>query len=284
VESTNACNLKCPHCAAAAGNWGNKKVGFMDFELFKKIIDEAAAEGCYCIKFSLRGEPLIHPKIIDMVSYVAKSGIIDFYFNTNGILLTEEKITALINAGLKRISVSVDGWNKESFDAFRAGADYDVVCGNIIKFMEIRKKLGVDYPKMRVQTVMLPEMKPHWDEYSKKWSGIADEVGYLDARDEGPEFDHRGVVNNKFKCPFLWQRMTILWDGTLLPCLMHGIEDFSLMALGNVKDLSIKEMWHSAVENNYRELHSKGLSHEVQACDLCSYRAMEIRKITNNAK
>ena len=76
--------------------------------------------------------------------------------------------------------------------------------------------------------------------------------------------------------------MAILWDGTLLPCLMHGVSDFELMALGNVKEVSIKDMWLSERVNSYRELHKSGQAHKLEACDRCSYRAMELEKLTIN--
>jgi MoaA/NifB/PqqE/SkfB family radical SAM enzyme len=279
IESTNACNLKCPYCAATSNSWGKNKKGFMDFDLFKKVINEASGEGCYCVKFSLRGEPLLHPKLSEMIKYAIDSGIIDCYFNTNGMKLTEEVTHKLIDAELPRISISVDGWDKKSFEKNRIGADYELVCNNIKSLLEIRNRRNVKFPKLRIQTVMLSEMREHWDEYIKHWSGIADEVGFLDAREEGAGIDHRGVSCKDFFCPFLWQRMTILWDGTLLPCLMHGVDDFDLMSFENIKNISIKEAWHSTRENCYRKLHRSGMSHELKACDRCSYRAMEINKI-----
>lgn len=278
IESTNVCNLRCPYCASAVHNWGDKGGGFIDFDLFRKVIDEAADIGVYCVKFSLRGEPLLHPRIAEMVEYAMKSGIIDCYFNTNGTLLTPDVAQALMQAGLPRISISIDGWDKASFDGFRNGADYDVVCENIRNLLAMRSEFN-GKPSVRVQTVMLSGIREHWDEYVAHWSELADEVGFLDARDEGRECDHTGIVCEEFKCPFLWQRMTVLWDGTLLPCLMHGVREFSTMAFGNVRDLSIKETWHSARENEYRELHKAGRSHELAGCDQCSYRAAEIAKI-----
>jgi radical SAM protein with 4Fe4S-binding SPASM domain len=278
IESTNACNLKCPYCASSSNLWGDNKKGFMDFDLFKKIIDEAVSECCYCVKFSLRGEPLLHPQLPEMIKYAVDSGIIDCYFNTNGMLLTEDMINMLIEAGLPRLSVSIDGWDKASFEKNRLGADYNIVVKNIENLLRIRNISNFSYPKVRVQAVMLPDMKLHWHEYVNFWKNISDEVGYLDARDEGTGFDHRGITESNFSCPFLWQRMTILWDGTLLPCLMHGVEDFNLMTFGNAKDISIKESWNSIKENEYRELHRQGKTHEIEACDKCSYRALEIKK------
>ncbi len=199
------------------------------------------------------------------------------YFNTNGVLLSEAKIEQLIDAGLKRISISCDGWNKKSFEKNRVGARFEEVYENILNLRKIRERFGVDYPKIRIQSVMLSDIKEHWKEFLDLWQPLADEIGYLDAREEGPGVDHRGLIAN-WACPFLWQRMVILWDGTILPCLLHGVKDSSSMEMGNVRDTSIREQWLTERLNNYREFHKNGKSHEIEACNRCSYRASEINK------
>lgn len=278
IETTNACNLRCPHCAATGNGWGAPGKGFMQMALFRKILEEATREGVKCLKFSLRGEPLIHPQIIEMIQETARAGIPDFYFNTNGMLLSPEIASALIDAGLPRISISVDGWDRQSFNAFRLGAEYEVVCANIASLMNLRRQRNSVFPQVRVQAVMLPEFKPHWPEYHDHWSGIVDEVGYLDAREEGPEFDHRGIITS-FKCPFLWQRMVVLWDGTVLPCLAHGVANVTPLTLGNAGEETIKTLWTSHLSSQLRKLHCDGLSHRHPSCDECSFRALEAKKL-----
>jgi len=278
IESTNVCNLKCPFCAVTYKNWGPYRRGFMAMTLFRKIIDEGAANGLYSMKLSLRGEPLLHPKLAEMIKYAKEKGIIDTYFNTNATLLNESSINGLIDAKLDRISISFEGTTKEFYEKCRVGAKFEDVVANVKLLRQIRDKRGVDYPQIRVQTLLLPELKESFPQYMEFWQGIADEVAYLDARHETPQDDHRGLVAD-WSCPFLWQRMTILWDGTLLPCLMHGVADFSLMSLGNVKEMSIKEAWQSQQTARYRELHKAGKAHELEACDRCSYRAMELEKL-----
>jgi len=277
IENTNVCNLKCPYCAVTSGAWGNSKKGMLAMPLYKRIIDEGADNGLYSIKLSLRGEPLLHKALVDMVAYAKKKGIIDIYFNTNAVLLTEDISNRLIDAGLNRISISADGWNKETFEENRKGAQFEVVYNNTVLLRKIRNQKGMNFPKIRIQTVMLKAIQEHWDEYLKLWEPLADEIGYLDARKEGRGIDHKGLKAD-WACPFLWQRMTILWDGTILPCLMHGVEDMSLMTLGNVKDVNIKDVWSGKRNSLYRTLHKKAQSHKIEACDRCSYRAMEIEK------
>jgi radical SAM protein with 4Fe4S-binding SPASM domain len=278
IESTNACNLRCPFCAVTTKNWGPYKYGYMDMELYKKIIDEGAANGLYSIKLSLRGEPLLHPKLMEMIRYAKDNGVLDIYFNTNATLLDESKINKLIDVKLDRISVSFEGTTREFYESCRVGANFEKVVANVKLLRKIRDKRGVKYPQIRVQTVLLPELKESFPQYVAFWQDIADEVAYLDARQETAGDDHRGLVAD-WPCPFLWQRMVILWDGTLLPCLMHGVADFSLMSLGNVKKTSIKDAWRSQQSARCRDLHKSGKAHQLEACDRCSYRAMELEKL-----
>ncbi|MBA7707214.1 PqqA peptide cyclase [subsurface metagenome] len=278
IESTNACNLRCPFCGVTLKNWGPYRRGYMDLALFQRIIDEGVENGLCSVKFSLRGEPMLHPKLGEMVRYAKERGILDVYFNTNATLLNEDKINQLIDAGLDRISISFEGITREVYESYRVGASYEEVLSNIKNLRLIREKRGLTYPQMRVQTVLLPELKESFPQYVEFWQSIVDEVAHLDARHETPGDDHRGLVAN-WCCPFLWQRMAVLWDGTLLPCLMHGVSDFELMALGNVKEVSIKDMWLSERTNSYRELHKSGQAHKLEACDCCSYRSMELEKL-----
>lgn len=277
IESTGVCNLRCPFCATTMKNWGPDVPGYMKMELFKKIIDEGAREGLCSIKLSFRGEPTLHPHLPDMVAYAKQQGILDVYFNTNGTMLTEERIHRLIDAGLDRISISFEGTHKEEYELQRVGAKFEKVVENILRLRRIRDERGLRIPQIRIQSVMVPELKERFREYVEFWEPTADEVAYLDMRREGPEDDHRGQVAD-WACPFLWQRMTILWDGTTLPCLMHGVSDFSLLRLGKAGEQSLRDMWRGAQAADYRKLHQAGQAHTLEACDRCSFRSMELEK------
>ena len=278
IESTSICNLRCPFCATTFGRWGPEKCGFMDMGLFKKIIDEGAECGLYSIKLSLRGEPLLHPRIVDMVEYAKDKGIIDIYFNTNAVLLDTDMIGKLLDAGLFRISISIEGTTKEVYERYRVGAKFEDVLNNVKNLRKIRDEKNLSFPQIRVQTLLLDELKESLPSYVQFWKEIAEEVSYLDARKETSESNYDERVAD-WACPFLWQRMSILWDGTLLPCLIHGVSDLNLMNMGNAKQVSIKNMWNSSRYNELRRLHKQGQTYKIKACKECSYRTMEIDKI-----
>ena len=130
VEVTSACNLRCPFCATTYRDKDIAK-GFMSFEVLKKIIDEGAGKGLYGVKFNIRGEPLLHPQIHEFVQYAKQQGLVDIYFNTNAMLLTEEMGRKLIDAGLDRLSVSFEGVTKDVYEKNRVGAVYETVLENI---------------------------------------------------------------------------------------------------------------------------------------------------------
>lgn len=285
IETTSFCNLRCPFCASTFDGWGPGEKGFIDFELFKKIIDEGVSRGLFSIKLSLRGEPLLHKQLVEMIDYAKRAGIIDVYFNTNATLLDEDMINKMIASKLDRISISFEGTEKDVYERYRVGARYEDVVKNIKMLRELRDKQKRLLPAIRIQTVLLPELKESFGDYVKFWQPIADEVSYLDAREESEKDHHcrqgelRESLKGDWACPFLWQRMMILWDGTVFPCLIHGVKDAQAMALGNVKDISLYEMWHSRAFNNHRHLHRTGRSHEIEACTKCSYRTMELEKL-----
>ncbi|HAK89644.1 MAG: hypothetical protein A2X55_04775 [Nitrospirae bacterium GWB2_47_37] len=272
VEVTSACNLKCPFCATTFRGNVIKK-GFMQFDVLKGIINEGTANGLYGVKFNIRGEPLLHPQIHEFVKYAKDKGLIDVYFNTNAMLLTKEIAKKLIDAGLDRLSVSFEGYTKEVYERHRVGANYETVLSNIEGLQSLKRKFGVSHPKVRVQTVMLPDIQPAFAQYREFWSGRADEVSFLDYKDM--KVKKKGVIY-PWACPQIWQRMAIWWDGTVLPC---NHDDDGLLALGRFGEITIAEAWHSDNLNAVREFHKNGLANNVKACDGCYLRDSEILKL-----
>lgn len=281
IELTNACNLKCPHCARTTASWGNGNVGFMDKELAKKIIDEVNNEGGYSLKFSLRGEPLLYKDIVEICEYAKqKENIVDFYFNTNGVGLSEKLAREFVRIQLPRISISVGGWDKESFEKCQVGAKYETVRNNIIRLKEIREAAKSEYPKIRVQVVLKDEVKQHMNEFVELWKDCADELSGIDFRDESANKAELGKTDEvSFKCNCLWQRVAVLWNGEAYPCLFQGVTNTEDICLGNVKETSIKEMWNSKKLEDIRNKHALNKSYEVSSCRQCSYRISETQKL-----
>ena len=285
LESTSVCNLRCPFCATTYHHWGPDRGGFMGLDLFRRVIDEAMPQGLCSIKLSLRGEPLLHKGLPQFVRYAKEKGVLDVYFNTNAVLLKDRLAEELLESGLDRISISFEGITKEVYERHRVGARFEEVVANIRAFRAARDAAGRQTPRIRIQTVLLPELKESFADYVGFWEPVADEVGYLDARDETGK-GHQAETDpceadsgaTGWACPFLWQRLMILWDGTVLPCLLHAVKDFTPMVLGQAGKDRLQDLWLGARIQAYRENHRKGRCGDIPACKRCSYREMEANK------
>jgi len=273
IEASSVCNLRCKFCEATIRKT-KANSGYMAYDTFTKIIDEGAECGLYAIKLNsgARGEPLLNKNIVKMVDYAKKKGIIDVYMNTNAVLLTKDMGRELIEAGLDRISISFEGTTPAVYEKYRVGAKFDKVQKNILDLVELRNDLNLETPKIRIQTVGVPEILQDIPEYVGYWSEYVDEVALIDSK------DYKNLKKNlvsDWACPYIWQRMMITWDGTISVCGFDYSNDFKL---GNVKNDSIRAAWNGREMEHIRRLHKDGMSHKIPICDGCSFRTTEILK------
>jgi len=110
VELSSLCNLNCPMCYTTTDKFKTQVDGAnMDFDLYKKIIDECAEYNLYSIRLSLRGESFLNKHIYDMIKYAKEKGIKEVSSLTHGGFLDEEKFERLIDLGLDWLTISFDG-------------------------------------------------------------------------------------------------------------------------------------------------------------------------------
>jgi len=259
IESTNTCNLRCPMCGR---NWMKEKLGFIDWALYKKIINEGVRYKLPSIKLNYRGEPLLHPQLVEMVSYAKKKGILEVQFNTNGLLLNKKKARELIEAGLDRIIFSFDGATKKTYEKIRRGSNYERVIKNIKRLVEIRNNFGLKRPLVRVQMVKMKENEKEVERFIKMWLPIANRVAVSTERN--PLGAKKRLEH--FPCHQIWQRLMVCWDGEVRMCCGDW---YGEVKLGNAKRSSLYKIWHSKKLNNIRKIHKEGRFDEVPVCSRC---------------
>jgi hypothetical protein len=107
IDTFSACNRKCDFCFNH-DRFPSKKQGIISDTLYTKIIDELADMG-YTGKLSpyYYGEPLLDKRLNRFIAYARKRLPLSFIqINTNGDLLTEERLLELIESGLDRVKVT----------------------------------------------------------------------------------------------------------------------------------------------------------------------------------
>ena len=156
VEPGNFCNLNCITCA---NNKLTRPKGTMDILLYKKIIDEIAAENPYTrLWLDFYGEPLLQKyKIYYMIEYARKKGLVNININTNGTLLDREMAEMLLDSGISFISIDCDGFSKEVYEKIRVGAKRDVTYRNIEYLLKRKKERNITQTIIEVKVMEMEE-------------------------------------------------------------------------------------------------------------------------------
>lgn len=137
IEPTNICNHDCIMCVPKSKRG---KPGYMKLELWQKIVDNMADHGFMPPTTMIgRGEPLLHKNIVDMVAYGSKKDI-PCYIITNGSLLTEDKARGLLDAGVKKIQISLHAFSGPVHREVTRRKTYEQVIANVNKLIELKEK------------------------------------------------------------------------------------------------------------------------------------------------
>ena len=148
IEPTNKCNLKCLECPT--GNETSKrKTGYIDIDLYKKIIDEVKDYTIYQMLY-FQGEPFLHPDIFKLIKYADDNKIITST-STNGHFLNTENNERIIQSGLKKLIISVDGTTQDTYEKYRVGGKLETVLNGIEDLILIKRKLKSKYPLIIIQ-------------------------------------------------------------------------------------------------------------------------------------
>jgi MoaA/NifB/PqqE/SkfB family radical SAM enzyme len=128
VELTSRCNLSCQMCIQRVWTSPN---GDLPFATFCALIDSLRdLSAMPIVHLGGYGEPLFYRHFLDAVRYAKDAGA-RVEVTTNGTLLTPETSAALIDAGLDRLVVSLDGVTPQSYEDVRVNGDLHDVIGNL---------------------------------------------------------------------------------------------------------------------------------------------------------
>lgn len=267
IEPTSRCNLKCKMCLNK--ELSSSELGFMDLDLFEKIIDELRFHS-YDIYVHHRGESLLHPKLPNMISYANLNGI-KTRLHTNATLLNENKAESLIDAGLDFLSFSFDGYSKEEYESIRINANYERTLSNIKEFLNIKKKKKSSKPYVTFTVIEFKNHSPgERKNFFRQFDGLPlDAVRIRKPHNWGGSYSNSGINEDKnifLPCTFPWYSLTILWDGTVLPCPQ---DFFGKLNLGNVKQSSISQIWNSPKLVELRKSMTKDAAQLLIPCKDC---------------
>lgn len=270
LEPTNSCPMKCVMCPR---QYMKRKVGFMDFELFKKIMDQVRVYHKY-IELLHFGDPLMHPRIFDFVDYCHSRGI-KVYFSVNPTLLTPKVAEKMVSSGVDHLYIALDSFDDASYKKVRgSNADYAKAVANIKYLAGLKVRKNAKKPVLELGLIYMELTKDRVDEFRKTWDipgvdgvvikqfcafGIDPLQGLAD---ESTLKMIKGRHN--YPCFIPWHYLTILWDGRVVPCCY----DYDgKHVLGDLKKESLDSIWNGV---KMRELRQQHISGNFQGNNMCA--------------
>ena len=128
IECTAACNISCTQacCAPETGITRTRQAGMLDFDLFRRVIDEVGAS-LVRVDFFNYGEAFLHKRAVEMCEYIKTTfPHIYLYTSTNGLALTDAQARRLVHSGIDEVTFSIDGATPESYVKYRQRGRFDV--------------------------------------------------------------------------------------------------------------------------------------------------------------
>jgi MoaA/NifB/PqqE/SkfB family radical SAM enzyme len=148
IDTTYACNVICGMCHLASPDFKIPKIPHISMQLIERMMPLLQkTKNVFLLGY---GEPLMHPKIYEIVSLIRTNcPNARLTFTSNGTLLNQRNIEKLINGGLDNINISIDGPNLE-----RGHPKIELVYANLRKLAAEKKRRGVDYPQIQIAFVI----------------------------------------------------------------------------------------------------------------------------------
>ena len=266
VEPADFCQLECPECPVGASK--RKQGKTIDFKTFTKTIDELKSTLFHLI-FYFQGEPLLNKKLPEMIAYAHQSGIFTST-STNGQLLNSATAKALVQSGLDKIIVSVDGTNQKTYQKYRKGGQLELALEGITQLNYWKKKLKSRTPFVEIQMVVfktnehqIAEMKILAKKLNvnrlvlKSAQLYNFENGHelLTSIDKYARYkmlpNGKYVLKNKLhnRCFRLWSGAVVTTKGDVLPCCFDKDTSHSF---GNIIDTDFNSIIQNSKANSFR--------------------------------
>lgn len=281
IEPTATCNLQCPECPSGTGKLTRFK-GNIDFNLFKKIIDDTAPYLMNLILY-FQGEPFINNEFLKLVEYASLKKKIYTTTSTNGHYINSETVKKIIKSGLDKIIFSLDGTTQEIYEQYRKGGNLEKVKNAVKDLVYYKKIMKSETPLIELQFLVFKFNEHQIEDFKKLKDNLGADKAVLKTaqiydfeknRNLIPtkikysryKKDKKGnyVIKNKLKnhCKRLWESSVITNTGEVLPCCFDKDAKYSF---GNLKDISFSQINNNEKSLKFRKL----LLYNRRKIDIC---------------
>jgi len=246
--------------------------------LFKKVIDDLAGfdKPIKVLRMYKDGEPFLNKELANMIAYAKQSGQVEYIdTTTNGSLMTPERMAPVIEAGLDKINISVDGMNREQYLKFtHFDFDFDGFINNVKWLYENKGKCEI---VMKIPKELITESQQQ--QFLDTFGNYCDRIALENFAPCWPEFDveartgikitegiYNQPISNTETCPYIFYGMSVNADGLVSSCFLDWERK---LIVGDARSENLVDIWHSQKFNDLRIQHLQGKRHENLVCQNC---------------
>lgn len=269
IQTSNKCNAACTFCPYSYTE-GKKEFQVMEWDLYKKIIDECSEHNVQQILPFFLNEPLLNKDLTKYIDYAKEKNpksIVKIF--TNGSLLTNDKIVSLLNSKIDEVIFSFNGATKEEYETAMKNLEFEKTKERITDFVKRAKSqnisLAVHMLKLGLSGYSLNKIKSYWNK-----QGIAVHIFKYENRAgnvNGYEVSDSSNLH-KIPCSRLLSQIYILVNGNVILCCADWNGE---VIMGNLNSQSISEVWNGEIRLNYVKAHLKKSFYNLKLCDVCNF-------------
>lgn len=248
LETSNACNHACRFC-------GNNRSGIkrvnIPVDFARDILAQAAALGVEEVGLYLRGEPFLHPRLNEIVSYAKASGIGYVYLSSNGGCGTTEAYEAVLEAGLDSFKFSINAGNRQDFKAIHGKDDFEKVVERLRWLIAYREATGLDF-KIYVSSTFIDATRGAILAMRDEFAPLVDEY-YVHGTCPVPGVKSTDLDHGfSLPCPMVFNRVHVTAEGYLNACCF----DFeNALAVADLTRVPLNDAWASPLFEDLRRKH-----------------------------
>lgn len=268
IEPVDICNLKCPECPVGMRQHAVKATN-IDTNTTKKIFDELAPTLTHAILY-FQGEPLINKEFGAMVKYARAKNILTST-STNAQLINSARAKELVESGLDKIIISMDGATQETYEAYRVGGKLEKATEAIKWLNHWKKELKSASPFIEIQFIVFGTNEHELKAMRKLANELnADRLAFKSAQlydfENGSSLMPKNKKYARYKmgkdgkyhiksalpnrCRRLWEGSVLTSRADILPCCFDKDSHYRF---GNIHEQPFDETWRSTKANEFRK-------------------------------
>ncbi len=285
LTPSDVCNFRCIYCnqSTEAGIKDARVLTWDEVMIQIHQIEELLEKGNDDLKIITihgNGEPLLHPQIADIVRECVERKLAPrVEITTNGSRLTHELSDALIDAGLTKLLISIQGTTPQKYKEI---CGYNIDFDKFVDQIDYFHKKAIGKCSVYIKTLNIAlDGEDDRQRYLDIFSSVCDEIFVENVMRacEDVDYDERGMgsaiddttrfgkeLTQMKCCNTLFMYLNIHSNGDADCC---GCK-YPPLYIGNIYQTPMKDLWNGEMHSKIMKLHLEGRRNEISDCNHCA--------------